>query len=106
MKRRTTPTVRVNIDIDVSEVAKIDFLFKQDFDENCEASVKKTYPTEVTIDENGLFCVELSADETAKFKGRSWLYLDVRPVLKNGKVPATNIVQLNMNPTLYRSDDI
>lgn len=30
MKRRTTPTVRVNIEIDVSEVEKIDFLFKQD----------------------------------------------------------------------------
>ena len=49
-KRGTTPTLPVTVDVDISTVSKIEFIFKQQNSESSTKLVLKTYPTDVEYD--------------------------------------------------------
>ena len=44
MKRGTTPTLKIQlVGLDIEEAIKIEFLFKQTLDEDCQQKVKKIF---------------------------------------------------------------
>lgn len=106
VKRGTTPTLPIKINIeDMSQIASINFLFKQQMTDTGEPGVMKTYPSESVVYEGGIFYVEFTDEETREFRADSTIYLDVKPITTNGKILATKIVPINMYATLYPEDE-
>lgn len=105
MKRRTTPTLKVSIDIDIGKVGSIEFLFKQKRDESNDISLKISYPQDVDF-ENGVFLIPFTEAQTCIFKPGKIFYMDTRIMLKNGNVPQTEIIELFMCDTLFNEGDI
>ena len=106
IKRGTTPTIGVRLNIQNVEVSTIDFLFKQEMDENGEELVKKSYPDEVDYDAaTDRYLVPLTESETRLFQERHVFYLDTKITLVGGSIPPTDIVTIEMNPTLFAEED-
>lgn len=114
MKRRNPCTISVQIKNNTSySVNKIDFIFKPYKTENTIESVKKSYTatgsSEVTKgDDEGLYLVPFSAEDTLKFEPGQTLYMDTRIELidnNGGKVyPETGVVTLTMDGTLFETN--
>jgi hypothetical protein len=105
-KRGTTPTLPVTVDVDISTVSKIEFIFKQQNSESSTKLVLKTYPTDVEYDSTKkLFYVYFTEDETRKFIENRPFYMDTRITYTGGKIPKTPIIELMMNNTLFTSTD-
>ncbi len=104
MKRGTTPTIQIGHELDISGVASVRFLFKQKLSEDAPAILVKSYPGEVT-EQSGVFFVPFTEAETRRFKPGEAFYCDPKVKLTNGKIPATKILILNCNPTLWGDAD-
>lgn len=104
MKRGTTPTIQIGHELDISDVASVRFLFKQKKSEDAPAILIKSYPGEVT-EKDGVFYVPLTEAETRRFKPGEEFYIDPKITLAGGEVPATEILALNCNPTLWGDAD-
>lgn len=114
MKRRNPCTLSVRVKNKSSlTVNKIEFLFKPYQTENDIASVKKTYSatgaSEVTVgDDEGLYLVPFTGEETLLFEPGQTLYMDTRIELKgsDGSIvyPETSIVPLTMSGTLFEDN--
>lgn len=110
MKRGTTPTLKIQlVGLDIEEAIKIEFLFKQTLDEDCQQKVKKIFiandedsPVQY---ENQVFYVPFDEEETRIFKSGCVFYMDTRIFLGGGQVTSTNIVPLKMLPTLFSEED-
>lgn len=101
-KRRTTPRQKVQVGVDVGEISEMTFLYKTEKSETAPEILTKTYPGEVTYDEEGgYFVIPWTEAETLLFAPNDIFYMDTRIVLDGGYVPTTNIVALTMNPTLF-----
>lgn len=105
MKRGTTPTLRVQIDVDPDIVERVDFLFKQFSSEDAPALLEKRWPSDDVSYSDGKFLIAISAEETRRFQEQRSLYMDTRISMIGGKIPATEIVTLMMHPTLFSEDD-
>ena len=107
MQRGRTPTLQLSIcNLDTEAVDHIDFMFKQERSEDCTTQVLKTYPgTDVTLDDNGIYNVWWTAEETRVFAPNKTFYLDVRPVDKDGNIIETVMVILTMNDTLFKAGE-
>lgn len=104
MKRGTTPTLRVKfLTENISGIARIDFLLKQDEVEGQGVQVLKRYPGEdVTFDSDaGVFLIKYTEEETRLFAPNTFIYMDTLPVLSNGNVVATEIERIRVTPTLF-----
>ena len=109
MKRGTTPTIRIQHDLDMSTVKRVDFLFKQNKNELEKAILVKTYnPSDTSAEVNeqsGVFRIPLTADETRLFKSGTAFYCDPRITLVNGDIPETEILTLQCCSTLWGEND-
>lgn len=103
MKRGTTPTLKVKINIDISQFSSVEFLFKQTItEEDISTSILKVYPTTQGLTyENGIFYIPFTEQETYNFIPNKSFYLDTRPITLTGSILATEIVEIPMNPTLF-----
>lgn len=102
IKRGTTPYLAVRVNIRNREISTIDFVFKQEMDEDAVALVEKSYPTDV--DYNGeldRYMVPLTEEETRRFLPNHAFYMDTRITLTNGLIPETEIKKLRMGGTLF-----
>lgn len=100
MKRGTTPTLKINIPgIDVSDIGHIDFIFKASVSETAPAIIEKSYPDSVNYD-GEVFLMPFSEEETRLFNTYS-AFMDTRIVTKDGKIPASQIVKIDIRSTLF-----
>ena len=118
MKRRNPCTLSVRINNQTSyPIEKIEFIFKPYLTENIltDSSVKKVYTSsgssEVTLgDNNDLYIVPFTAEDTLKFEPGQTLYMDTRIKMidtDNGNkaiYPETGVVPLTMNGTLFEDN--
>lgn len=105
-KRGTTPYLGVKFNIRNREVSTIDFLFKQEREEDAPALVEKSYPTDVDYDsETERYLVPLTEEETRLFMENHSFYLDTKITLTNGLIPDTEILKLRMGDTLFQAQE-
>ena len=106
MKRGTTPTLKVCIpQINVDNIAQINFIFKSAISETLPPIIQKSYPGDVTYDgTENVFLIPFSETETRFFTAKT-CFFDTKIVTKSGKIPATEIVKINILPTLFGEDD-
>ena len=118
MKRRNPCTLSVRINNQTSyPIEKIEFIFKPYLTENVltDSTVKKIYTSsgssEVTLgDNNDLYIVPFTAEDTLKFEPGQTLYMDTRIKMidtDNGNkpiYPETGVVPLTMNGTLFEDN--
>ena len=118
MKRRNPCTLSVRINNQTSyPIEKIEFIFKPYLTENVltDSTVKKVYTSsgssEVTLgDNNDLYIVPSTAEDTLKFEPGQTLYMDTRIKMidtDNGNkaiYPETGVVPLTMNGTLFEDN--
>lgn len=118
MKRRNPCTLSVRINNQTSyPIEKIEFIFKPYLTENVltDSTVKKVYTSsgssEVTLgDNNDLYIVPFTAEDTLKFEPGQTLYMDTRIKMidtDNGNkpiYPETGVVPLTMNGTLFEDN--
>lgn len=106
MKRRTTPTLKVQINIDKDEVSTIIFLFKQIRDESAPVKLEKIYPKDVVYDsENKCYLIPFTEEDTALFEPQTEFYMDTKITTIDGKVPETDIVRMFMRDTLFDDNE-
>lgn len=104
IKRGTTPSIPVIIDLEMEDIDHIDFIFRQHLiDEG--PNVSKTYPTDVDLEE-GVFYINLTEEDTRLFEQDSVFFLDTRPVTENGHIIPTQIVNLQSYPTLFPPQEV
>ena len=103
MKRGTTPILKVEIDIDITKVQSIIFLFKKVKSENAPAILSKSYPTDVSY-RNGYFNIAFTEQETRLFEG--YFYMDTRIVTKANGIAETELSTLYMSETLFSEADV
>lgn len=103
VKRGTTPTIRIKLNTeDVSIFKTVEFLFKAQNTENDNVPyVKKVYPGGGVELNNGVFEIYFDEAETRAFAPDSSVYIDVRPITAQGKIPRTPIRTLRVAPTLF-----
>ena len=118
MKRRNPGALSVRINNQTSyPIEKIEFIFKPYLTENVltDSTVKKVYTSsgssEVTLgDNNDLYIVPFTAEDTLKFEPGQTLYMDTRIKMidtDNGNkaiYPETGVVPLTMNGTLFEDN--
>lgn len=118
MKRRNPCTLSVRINNQTSYlIEKIEFIFKPYLTENVltDSTVKKVYTSsgssEVTLgDNNDLYIVPFTAEDTLKFEPGQTLYMDTRIKMidkENGNkpiYPETGVVPLTMKGTLFEDN--
>ena len=118
MKRRNPCTLSVRINNQTSyPIEKIEFIFKPYLTENVltDSTVKTVYTSsgssEVTLgDNNGLYIVPFTAEDTLTFEPGQTLYMDTRIKMidtDNGNkaiYPETGVVPLTMNGTLFEDN--
>ena len=104
MKRKTTPTLQVTHNLDMALVATVDFLFKHSPRESARKILIKRFPGEVT-EENGVFLIPFTEEETALFTGGCQAYCDPRVVLHSGQIPAVEVFHFSVEETLWGEAD-
>lgn len=107
MQRGRSSTLQLSIcNLDLEDIERIDFMFKQERSENCEVKVLKTYPSEsVFVDPDGVFNLLWTPEETRTFDPNKTFYMDVRPIDKDGHKLETVMVILTMNDTLFKAGE-
>lgn len=103
MKNGTTPTLKVQIqNFNVSQAQRVEFVFKAQKKEAAKLLLKKCWPDDVTYDEeNGLFLLRISEEESRIFVPNSRVYMDTRITLTGGAIPTTSIAEIFVTPTLF-----
>ena len=106
IKRGTTPYLAVKFNIRNREISTIDFVFKQEMDEDATPLVTKMYPPDVTYNsELDRYLVPLTEAQTRLFLPNHAFYMDTRITLTNGLIPETEIVKLRMGGTLIEEGE-
>ena len=97
VKRGTTPTLQVYFDgVEMSDVGSITFLLKADTSEITPALVEKV----VENPESNPVDVEFTVEDTYLLPATE-IWMDTRIVLHSGKIPPTEMVQINVMATLF-----
>lgn len=106
MKRNTTPTLCISINVDKESIKEIEFLFKAQDIERSNALISKKYTYETMKTSPGvssgevLFFVDFSAKETMLLP-EGVIYMDTRIVTNENKILETEIVSFDMGKTLF-----
>jgi len=103
MKRRTTSFLRVRINkLANADIESIEFLFRQERDEDSTPSLLKAYPSDVRYDKLGdRYMIGFTEEETALFLEDHEFFMDTRIKLKSGYIPQTSMTRLWMCGTLF-----
>ena len=110
IKRNTTPTLPIVVEVPFENIRKIEFVFKRKIDPTSPALVKRKYsidsaegiPIREGEDNSKEFTVlmKLKAKETAELlAGES--YMDTLIVFKDGTIPDTEIIPAKIKETLF-----
>ena len=97
MKHGTTPTLAVKLGLTPEEVQAVSFAFRSSPCESIPNVVEKKWPEDegIAYDEGtARWLITLTSEETWRFTVGKSVFMDVRPVLENGCVPETALVQL------------
>lgn len=106
MKRNTTPTLCISINVDLSTVKTLDFVFKSQNNERSPALITKSYTPDTIKHSNGvipgevLFFVDFTPRETMLLP-EGTIYMDTQIVTLDGKILETEITSFNMSKTLF-----
>ena len=107
VKRNTTPTLPVTVYLPLSQIKKLEFIFKKKCTKNHPALVHKVFTAgQIPVDESETsvssfrVLLPLTAKETACFQVGE-MFMDTRAEMKDGTVPETEIVSFNVTPTLF-----
>lgn len=106
MKRNTTPTLCISINIELDTVKEIEFIFKSQIRERSDSLISKKYTRDTMVTSKGnapgevLFFMEFTASETMKLP-EGTIYMDTRIVTNDNKILETEIVSFDMNRTLF-----
>ena len=104
MKRKTTPTLLVSHELDMTQVATVEFLFKHSPREDARKILIKRFPGEVT-EEKGVFSIPFSKEETALFTGNCMAYCDPRVTYRTGQIPHVRVFSFPVEETLWGEQD-
>ena len=97
IKRGTTPTLQIYLDgVDMADVSKVDFLFKEIQSEIKKPIIQKT----VVSPESNTVQVDFTLEDTYAMCTAE-LWMDTRITLKDGKIPPTEMVKINVRKTLF-----
>lgn len=109
LKRNTTPTLPVKVHIPLDGVKRVEFVFKEKKMDKYPELLRKVYdvnnggiPVKEDEDTSESFTVlcAFTAEETMKLP-EGIVFMDTRPVLIDGTIPGTDIVEINVTPTLF-----
>lgn len=107
VKRNTTPTLPVTVYLPLSQIKRLEFIFKKKCTESHPALVHKVFtagkiPVDDSVTSDSYFRVllPLTAKETACFQVGE-MFMDTHAELTDGTVPETEIVCFNVTPTLF-----
>lgn len=110
VKRNTTPVLPIKVNLPLSDILRIEFLFKEKKMDNFPELVRKVYDLrdgpipvkegEDTFESFTVTC-EFTAEETLRLPAGT-IFMDTRVVLLNGKIPGTEIVEIEVTPTLFK----
>lgn len=105
MKRGTTPTLPIKINMPFDNIKSIEFIFCKDKTEYSNTLLYKAFEDNIPVKEqrDNDFVVELSltAEETMRLSAGD-VYMDTRIVLTGGLIPDTSIEKVNISDTLFR----
>ena len=104
MKRKTTPTLQVSHELDMTQVATVDFLFKHSPREDARKILIKRFPGDVT-EGNGVFSIPFTKEETALFTGNCTVYCDPRVIYRDGQIPHVKVFSFPVEETLWGEQD-
>ena len=106
MKRNTTPTLPIKINMPFENVTRIEFIFKKNASEYATTLLHKVFEDEIPVrdgdtSEGFIVDVRLTAEETMRLTVGE-VYMDTRIVLTDNLIPATKIVKIDVKETLFR----
>lgn len=110
IKRNTTPTIPITVHLPYDKVEKIEFIFKSNTEEKSPVLLHKSFSKndmklkEGNTSESFTVLVELSCEETLKLPAGK-IYVDSRPVLEGGKIPATKKASFYVAETFFNEVD-
>lgn len=106
MKRNTTPTLCISINVDKASIKTIEFIFKSQSNEKSTALITKSYTQETMKSSSGvspgevLFFIDFTPAETMLLP-EGTIYMDTRIVTTENKILETEIANFNMSKTLF-----
>lgn len=107
MKQGTQFVLPVEIGMDLDDVSRIEFVFKQKSCKGFPAIKSNVWPDDCTRQEGqNIILIPWTREETYKFLGGEALYMDTRITLRDSTdQPQTEILTLKMSPTLFQEVD-
>ena len=107
MKQGTQFVLPVEIGMDLDDVSRIEFVFKQKSCKGFPAIKSNVWPDDCTRQEGqNIILIPWTREETYKFLGGEALYMDTRITLRDSTdQPQTEILTLKMSPTLLQEVD-
>lgn len=105
VKRGTTTSIPVELELDMEDIVRIDFLFRQHMSDSEGMAVTKSWPEDVDL-EDGVFYIDLNEDDTRVFSQESLFFLDTHPITENGHIVPMEIVNLQSYPTLFPPQEV
>ncbi len=106
MKQNTTPTVYVKIPVPIENVKRIEFMIKKHKDSIYPALLHKVYAgkdipyDEEYTQEGFIVLLPFTAEETMSLPVGE-VYMDTLIVMKDGSIPPTDIVKIDVSATLF-----
>lgn len=106
MKRNTTPTLGISINVDKDSIDSIEFLFKARDSEKAQPLLSKKYSADTMNVAKGtnngelIFFLDFTAEETMKLPEGD-IFMDTRIVTTSNKILETEIVSFDMKRTLF-----
>lgn len=105
MKRGTTPTLPIKINMPFSNIKSIEFIFCTDKTEYSNTLLYKAFEGNIPIKEQNdndfVVGLSLTAEETMRLSAGD-VYMDTRIVLTGNLIPETSIEKVNISNTLFR----
>lgn len=106
MKRGTTPTLPIRINMPFDNVQRVEFIFKKVPSEYGKTLLYKIFEKEIPIREGDtsksfIVDVSLTAEETMSLPAGE-VYIDTRITLTGNLIPKTNMVKSDVKETLFR----
>ena len=106
MKRNTTPTIPIKIHTALDNVKSVEFAFANEDSQYARIFLHKIFENEIPVAEGDTtesftVLLSLSASETMNLPAGE-VYMDTRIILKNGNIPKTKIVKIDVDNTFFK----
>ena len=107
MKQGTQFVLPVEIGMDLDDVSRIEFVFKQKSCKGFPAIKSNVWPDDCTRQEGqNIILIYWAVKKTNNLRGGGTLYIYIRSTLRDSTdQPQTEILALKMSPTLFQEAD-